>query len=191
MTVPVAAEPVAPGLAHEPERTHDAAQERRSTAGRFDLQAKLRVNPPGDRYEQEADRVADAVVAERPVAPAGPLTVSPLIQRQAGDEEDEERKDEVEEVQARRAAAAGDADVGADLGRTPARDSRCSRPRAPCSSHGSAGDSTASASTTAPGPLTWPTASGRSPSPAGVTSTSAPDATIRGRGPGCTCSRTR
>ena len=115
MTVPVAAEPVAPGLAHEPERTHDAAQERRSTAGRFDLQAKLRVNPPGDRYEQEADRVADAVVAERPVAPAGPLTVSPLIQRQAGDEEDEERKDEVEEVQARRAAAAGDADVGADL----------------------------------------------------------------------------
>ena len=112
MTGPVAAEPVAPGLAHEPERTHDAAQERRSTAGRFDLQAKHRVNPPGDRYEQEADRVADAVVAERPVAPAGPLTVSPLIQRQAGDEEDEERKEEAEEVQARRAGA----DVGADLG---------------------------------------------------------------------------
>ena len=104
MTGPVAAEPVAPALAHEPERPRDAA--RRSTAGRFDLQAKLRVNPPGDRYEQEADRAADAVVAERPIAPAGPLTVSPPIQRQAGDEEDEERKEEAEEVQATRATAA-------------------------------------------------------------------------------------
>ncbi len=32
------------------------------------VQAKLRINQPGDRFEQEADRVADAVVAGRPAS---------------------------------------------------------------------------------------------------------------------------
>jgi hypothetical protein len=35
------------------------------------LQTKLAISEPGDRYEQEADRVADAVVAGRPVGAIG------------------------------------------------------------------------------------------------------------------------
>src|SRR5688500_11731033 len=44
------------------------------------IQPKRTVNPPGDRYEQEADRVADTV-RRRPAPP---------VQRQAVAEEDEE-----------------------------------------------------------------------------------------------------
>lgn len=44
------------------------------------LQPKLRVNRPGDRYEREADRVADRVMrAPRPAA--APLTLTPVVQR--------------------------------------------------------------------------------------------------------------
>ncbi len=39
------------------------------------LQAKLRINAPNDRYEQEADRVADAVVHNGPIATNAPGTV--------------------------------------------------------------------------------------------------------------------
>jgi hypothetical protein len=47
--------------------------------GRF-LQAKLKVNQPGDKYEQEADRVADLVM--RMPAPVKPSTgVPPSLQR--------------------------------------------------------------------------------------------------------------
>lgn len=69
---------------------------------RLGLQPKLRVNPPGDRWEQEADRIADQVVSERPVALPGPLAVTSLIQRQPVEEEEDE---EEETIQGRDAAA--------------------------------------------------------------------------------------
>ena len=68
------------------------------------LQAKLRIGQPGDKYEQEADRVADAVMrmpepgVQRQVEPeeemlqAKPLAgqITPLVQRQVEPEEEEE-----------------------------------------------------------------------------------------------------
>lgn len=56
-----------------------------------ELQAKLKVGQPGDRYEVEADRVADKVVAGQG---AGQLAsgVTPLTQRQAEDEKNEEEE---------------------------------------------------------------------------------------------------
>ena len=44
------------------------------------LQAKLRVSRPGDRYEREADQIADRVLRSE-TAPA-PLPVTPLVQRE-------------------------------------------------------------------------------------------------------------
>jgi len=70
------------------------------------LQAKLRIGQPGDRYEQEADRVADAVMrmpepgVQRQVEPeeeeetlqAKPVAeeITPLVQMQVEPEEEEE-----------------------------------------------------------------------------------------------------
>lgn len=67
------------------------------------LQPKLRINTPGDRYEQEADRVAEDVMRmpdpfvrpqakEKPLLQARPLasTIMPLVQRQPEPEEEEE-----------------------------------------------------------------------------------------------------
>jgi hypothetical protein len=71
------------------------------------VQAKLKVNEPGDRYEQEADRVADQVMRmpeprtvqracstcdEEGALQTKPLAeqITPLIQRQAEEEEEEE-----------------------------------------------------------------------------------------------------
>ena len=71
------------------------------------LQAKLRIGQPGDKYEQEADRVADAVMrmpepgVQRQVEPeeeeekvlqTKPLVdqITPLVQRQVEEEEEEE-----------------------------------------------------------------------------------------------------
>lgn len=54
------------------------------------VQAKLRIGPVGDRYEQEADRIADQVVSQGGGARAQPVTVSPLVQRQSAGEEEEE-----------------------------------------------------------------------------------------------------
>ena len=74
------------------------------------IQAKLTINQPNDRYEQEADRVADAVMRmpdpclQRQVEPeeeeeeetlqAKPLAaqITPLIQRQVEPEEEEEEE---------------------------------------------------------------------------------------------------
>ncbi len=66
---------------------------------KLSVQPKLSVNTPGDRYEQEADRIADQVVSDRvvsdrvvsdrPVGQTAVLPISPLVQRQS-DEEDEE-----------------------------------------------------------------------------------------------------
>lgn len=65
-----------------------AAHER----ARLGVQAKLTVNAPGDRWEQEADRVADAVAADRPAPVAGPLALVSTVQRleNSGEEEEEE-----------------------------------------------------------------------------------------------------
>lgn len=61
-----------------------AAQER------LGVQPKLTVNKPGDRYEQEADRIADRVVSGSGV---GPLeTVGVGLQRMEEDEEEVQRK---------------------------------------------------------------------------------------------------
>ena len=70
------------------------------------LQAKLRIGQPGDKYEQEADRVADAVMRmpepemqrqveeeqEEETFQTKPLVdqITPLIQRQVEEEEEEE-----------------------------------------------------------------------------------------------------
>ena len=70
------------------------------------LQAKLRIGQPGDVYEQEADRVADAVMRmpepgvqrqvdeeeEEEMLQTKPLVdqITPLVQRQVEDEEEEE-----------------------------------------------------------------------------------------------------
>ena len=55
-----------------------------------DAQSKLTLGTPGDRYEQEADRIADQVTSDRAVPLAGPLPVTPMIQRQVEEEEEEE-----------------------------------------------------------------------------------------------------
>jgi hypothetical protein len=82
------------------------------------IQAKLAVNKPGDRYEQEADRMADHVMRMAEPCPqcqedegekiqtmplAGQIT--PLVQRQTAPEEEEkkeEKKKEEETVQTKR-----------------------------------------------------------------------------------------
>ena len=72
---------------------------------RLGVQPKLRVNRPGDRWEQEADRIADEVVSERPAPLQGPLPVTPLVQRQTSEEDDEE------ELRLKASAEAGPASV--------------------------------------------------------------------------------
>jgi hypothetical protein len=62
------------------------------TRGRFGaprLQAKLTVGAPNDPYEREADAVADRVM-RMPGPAAAPLPVSPLVQRQAADPDEDE-----------------------------------------------------------------------------------------------------
>jgi hypothetical protein len=74
------------------------------------IQAKLKVGQPGDKYEQEADRVADVVMRmpesgvqrqpeeeEEELAQSKPLAgeITPLVQRQV--EEEEKKKEEEEE----------------------------------------------------------------------------------------------
>lgn len=61
-----------------------------ATDERLGIQPKLRISRPGDRYEQEADRIANQVMAPRSVPLTGPLPVTPLIQRQVEEEEEEE-----------------------------------------------------------------------------------------------------
>ena len=98
-----------------------------ATDDRLGVQPKLSINPPGDRWEREADRVADQVVANRPPALAGPLSLTPLVQRQPTAEDEEELQtkhsvkrqpveDEGEDLQSkpvlqRRPAATGGAPV--------------------------------------------------------------------------------
>ncbi|HKY35579.1 MAG TPA: DUF4157 domain-containing protein [Polyangiaceae bacterium] len=59
------------------------------------LQAKLQVGPPNDAYEQEADRIADDVVQRSMAHTGGAIqptpapAITPWVQRQTTDEEDE------------------------------------------------------------------------------------------------------
>ena len=75
-----------------------------------ELQTKLKVGAPNDKYEQEADRVADQVMrmpdstAQRQTVEEEPIqtrrianTITPLIQRQTEPEEEEEAVPEREE----------------------------------------------------------------------------------------------
>ncbi len=71
---------------------------------RLGVQPKLAISRPDDRWEKEADRVADQVTSERWAPVTGPLAVMPLVQRQPVEEEEEE-----EVLQAR---AAGPAATG-------------------------------------------------------------------------------
>jgi hypothetical protein len=78
------------------------------------IQAKLKVGPPGDIYEQEADHMADAVMRmpepvvqrqseeEEELIQTKPIAeqISPLVQRQV-DEEEEEEEEEEETLQAK------------------------------------------------------------------------------------------
>jgi transcription elongation GreA/GreB family factor len=51
------------------------------------IQPKLSLSTPGDRFEQEADRIADRVVSGQGAASAA--TVTPLVQRQSDEDEDQ------------------------------------------------------------------------------------------------------
>lgn len=57
---------------------------------RLGVQTKLTISRPGDRHEQEADRIADQVMTSRSAPMTGPLPVTPLVQRQPEEEEEEE-----------------------------------------------------------------------------------------------------
>src|SRR5262245_48928356 len=59
--------------------------EKRSGGRGRGLQTKLVLNQPGDRFEQEADRMAEAVVSENSV-PTGKANSPLAVQRQAVDE---------------------------------------------------------------------------------------------------------
>lgn len=56
---------------------------------RLGVQPKLAISRPGDRWEKEADRIADQVVSERSAPVTGPLPVMPVVQRQPEEEEEE------------------------------------------------------------------------------------------------------
>ena len=53
------------------------------------VQTKLTIGAPGDAYEQEADRVADQVVAGGAM-PGQPIAATPLVQRMGAEVEEEE-----------------------------------------------------------------------------------------------------
>ena len=87
--------------AHKGETCAECAAEEQSR-----VQPKLRLGTPGDRWEREADWIAEQVVADRPTPISGPLPVTPLVQMQ--EDEDEERRppeeEDEEELQAKAAA---------------------------------------------------------------------------------------
>ena len=56
---------------------------------RLNVQSRLRISRPGDRFEREADRIADQVVSGRP--PTNPLRLTPSLQPQASDEAQQEK----------------------------------------------------------------------------------------------------
>lgn len=67
--------------------------------------SKLTLGAPGDRYEQEADRIAEKVVSGQAGALGTTLTISPLIQRQNESEEEDELQMKTVEGSSSRAEA--------------------------------------------------------------------------------------
>jgi len=92
------------GTTTVPRFGHDFSRVRVHSTGPGMIQTKLKINEPGDIYEQEADRVAEQVMrmsepgVHREVEPeeetlqSKPLAgqIVPLVQRQPADEEEEE-----------------------------------------------------------------------------------------------------
>ncbi len=52
----------APAVPHNPNLGHNFGRISAFPSARIPIQPKLRINEPGDMYEQEADRVADQVM---------------------------------------------------------------------------------------------------------------------------------
>ena len=81
------------------------------------VQPKLSLNRPGDRYEQEADRIADRIVSAR--EPGTAARTSPLLQRQPeGDEEDEDLQAKPEGLQRQAEEEEDEGDPGEVGGRS-------------------------------------------------------------------------
>ena len=85
------------GTTTVPRFGHDFSRVRVHSTGPGMIQAKLKINEPGDIYEQEADRVADAVMRmEEPRVQRQPdeelvqkkPVITPLVQRQSEEEEE-------------------------------------------------------------------------------------------------------
>ena len=83
----------------EPHFGHDFSRVSVHSTGQGMIQTKLKINKPGDLYEQEADRVAEQVMRmEDPRVQRQPdeeivqkkPVITPLIQRQSEEEEEEE-----------------------------------------------------------------------------------------------------
>ena len=104
------------GTTTVPRFGHDFSRVRVHSTGPGMIQTKLKINEPGDIYEQEADRVADAVMqmpepgVQREVEPeeeerlqAKPLVnqITPLVhvQRQEETKEEEEEEEPIEELE--------------------------------------------------------------------------------------------
>ncbi len=63
-------------------------------ASRMGIQGKLTLGAPGDRYEQEADRIADQILSRSNdpssvAETAAPVSTTPLVQRQSAEDEEE------------------------------------------------------------------------------------------------------
>lgn len=90
------------GLPRSPRLTHPVLRLQRAAGNRATgrwldsrlVQAKLQINQPGDIYEQEADRVADAVIRRQSVAAT--LRASPVVQRDDAPSPPNERQQLVE-----------------------------------------------------------------------------------------------
>jgi hypothetical protein len=114
----------APSVPNNPNLGHNFGRVSVFPPMRVPIQPKLKVSEPDDVYEQEADRVADTVmrmpepmIQRKAPCPAGaasckeeeavvqtkPLSITPLVQRQA----DEEEKEDEEPVQAKLDSAPG------------------------------------------------------------------------------------
>ncbi len=63
-----------------------------------EIQPKLTVGPPGDEFEQEADRVADQVMRMPDSVPASAAPTPPRIQRKCTACEEEQREEQVQRV---------------------------------------------------------------------------------------------
>lgn len=66
-----------------------------------EMQARLRVGRPGDRFEKEADGVADKVVDGKSVRGGLATSITPLTQRQVDEEAQAKAEQEEEKLQAR------------------------------------------------------------------------------------------